>query len=225
MAGVAELTKAAQKLPLKLPSEITTKNGVKYVKILADYEKVVDSVKIQVNRVGCLCVEKKYGSTSYYVSTNQLAVPEAGRVYELSRLLANYNSSNPLTSSASAKSIKFSSATASAKKNTITLKFKKKITKAHIISAKYKEDVLKLDELKSSKLPDNQAYVRVAVYNKNKRYVGVAKIILGKKTATMQIFSTKDKNGKVTYKKQKIKKGQTYTLMESWTLRKKVKAK
>ena len=59
MAGVAELTKAAQKLPLKLPSEITTKNGVKYVKILADYEKVVDSVKIQVNRVGCLCVEKE----------------------------------------------------------------------------------------------------------------------------------------------------------------------
>ena len=31
VAGVAELTKAAQKLPLKLPSEITTKNGVKYV--------------------------------------------------------------------------------------------------------------------------------------------------------------------------------------------------
>ena len=104
----------------------------------------------------------------------------------------------------------------------------KKFTKEQILAAKIYEEVYCADSLKASKLNNKQAYIRVTVRNKNKMYEGVAKITLGKKTATMQIYTSKYVNGKTTYKKQKIKKGQTYTLgyaSNDWTKGKKVKAK
>ena len=223
-----KLTAAAQKLPLEMPSSITTKNGLKYVKALSAYVKVEESVKTKISTDGLLKKEVKIGTYTDYATTNQLVVPEAGRRHTLNRLLSTYETKNSPTSTRSAKVLKLSSASASAKKNTITLNLKKKVSKEQIISAKILEEVIYKDVLKASKLNDKQAYVRVTVYNKNNYYTGVAKITQGKKTATMQIYKTKYENGKDTYKKQKIKKGQTYTLGHKafeWAKGKKVKAK
>lgn len=223
-----KLTAAAKKLPSNMPSSITTKNGLKYMNMLSDYVKVEREVSDRVNSDGLLREEVKVGSYTYFTSTSKLIVPEAGRRNTLYKLLSTYETKNSPTSTRSAKVLKLSSATASAKKNTITLNLKKKVTKEQILAAKIYEEVYCADSLKASKLNNKQAYIRVTVRNKNKMYEGVAKITLGKKTATMQIYTSKYVNGKTTYKKQKIKKGQTYTLgyaSNDWTKGKKVKAK
>lgn len=228
VAEVTELAKAAKKLPSKMPSSITTKNGKKYVDMMSDYVKVEQKVSNQVNSNGMLKEEVTIGTYTYYSSTNKLAVPEAGRREPLYKLLSIYENKNSPTSTRSAKVLKLSSATASVKKNTITLKLKKKVTKEQILAAKIYEEVYCRDALNASKLADNQAYVRVSVINKKQTYEGVAKITLGKKTATMQIYTSKYENGKATYTKAKLKKNQTYTLgygANEWTKGKKVKAK
>ncbi|MBQ5675772.1 MAG: Ig-like domain-containing protein [Lachnospiraceae bacterium] len=223
-----KLATAAQKLPSKMPSSITTKNGLKYVKLLSTYMKVEDEVSQKISIDGLLKEEVKYGPYTYYSATNKLVVPEAGRRYTLNRLLSTYETKNSPTSTRSAKVLKLSSASASAKKNAITLTFKKSVSKEQILAAKIYEEVYCSDILKSSKLNKKQAYVRVSVYNKKAVYEGVAKITQGKKTATMQIYNVTYGTGKAKYTKQKIKKGQTYTLgnkANEWAKGKKVKAK
>lgn len=223
-----KLLTAAQKLPSKMPSSITTKNALKYTKMLSSYVKVEKEVSNKVNSDGLLREEITAGLYTYVTSTSKLIVPEAGRRNTLYRLLSTYETKNSPTSTRSAKVLKLSSATASAKKNTITLKLKKKVTKEQILAAKIYEEVYCSDSLKASKLNNKQAYIRVTVRSKNKMYEGVAKITQGKKTATMKIYTSKYNNGTTTYKKEKIKKGQTYSLgyaANDWTKGKKVKAK
>ena len=208
-----------------MPSKITTKNGIKYLRVLSDHSKAVAAANKKISVSGLLCEEVTYGSSTSYTTTNKLVVPESGRRNLLKSLLEGFYWDNPLTSSSSAKAIRFSSATASAKNNTMKLKFKNKVTKAHILSAKYKEEIMYGDEFNASELPDNQAYLRITVRKNNKSYVGMAKIIQGKKTATAQLFSSSVKDNKTVYKKHKMKKGEKYVLSSGWLMGKKVKVK
>ena len=226
--GAAKLAEAAKKLPSKMPSSITTKTGKKYVKLLSAYDKEGDAADKHINNdkfSGFYCEEIQRGDEVYYYVDNKLIVPEAGRRNPIVYLMGRFLDANPLTATRAAKSIKFSSASASAKKNTMTLKFKNKVTKAHIIAAKYIEEIQCGDEFHASKLPDNQAYLRIEVRKNNKYYVGMAKITQGKKTATVQLFSSTIKDRTNVYKKHKMKKGEKYILSSDWLLGKKVKVK
>ena len=214
---INKLSKAAKKLSANMPSKITAKNGFNCIKLYDDFVKV----------------EKKVEKSIYYGKkggTQYLVVPEAGRGFTLQCMLWQYSCNNSPVSTRSAKLLKTSSISASSKKNAITVKFKKKVTKAQILAKRINGDNIcrnsYSDREPSSqyKLPKNQAYIQSSVYDLTTgiEYKGIAKITQGKKTATMYIY-TRNKS-----KRAKLKKGHTYRLGSiEWDLFKgrKVKAK
>lgn len=229
--AITALKSAAAELPKKLSATVNNKRGFVLLKSQKTYLDAVEKYEEAIDKKGFLIEKVTYASGySYTSTTNKLAVPQAGRYLVLKNILDSYAQKNNPTSTRSSKVLKIASASASAKKNQITLKFNKKVTNEQVLAAKifYENAYNKNESLKE--LPDKQAYIQISGIEDTKThkyYSGVMTIRQGSKEATIQLYESKYVDGKNTYKRIKVKKNTTYKLgyAEDWMKGKKVKAK
>lgn len=217
----------ASELAESIPSKITTKNGFDLLKKVKDYANampVSGGGDGDVSRSGFIYTKAgTSGGTAYYSESQQLAVPQAGRYWTLCGMLDAFASKNGPTSTRSAKVMKIKSVTATA--SAITVKLKKKIDLAQILSAQINE------RYNTSLKNDGQSKAQLGVYLYDpKTYnplFGAA--VIQKGSNTMKITPKKNvyKNGESKLVTTKLKKGKTYRLENwtSWTKGKTVKVK
>lgn len=212
------LKKKAAALAKSIPSKVSTKNGFDLVKKRNAYQAAADEVDSDISFEGFL---KENVTSSYYKeATSKLAVPQAGRYLTICAMLNNYGTQNSPTSTRSARVMKISSASATAK--TITVKLKKNIDTAQILAAQIQEK-----DANAKVTGKTKANIRLYIYNTktNEMVYGLGVIQKGSKTMKITPQKYVYNNG-LSYVNTTLEKG-TYRLgsKTDWTKGKTVTVK
>lgn len=222
-SDVTRLKEKAEEIAKIIPSKITVKNGFELNKQITAYKNYAGELT-DINSAGFLQVKKSYmvgdKEYSYYASTTQLAVPQAGRYRVLESMLSDFGRKNNPTGTKSAKLLKIKSV--SAKTNAVTIKLKKKIDDAQILAARISEYYFNEDVSGNT-----NAYVYVSLYDlkDNKHVPCIGELKKGSKT--LKLLPKKYSDEKQKYLASKLKKGHTYQIerKQYWSKGKTVKVK
>lgn len=220
----------AAKLAKNFPSKISTKNGFSLLKKVKNYEASTtdDGSDGNLSYGGFLFIPTgtEENNAISYTESQQLAVPQAGRYWTLCAMLDSYAAKNDPTSTKSAKVMKIASV--SATPHVITVKLKKKIDLAQILSVQINErhddEFTGLNNTKKSKA---QFQTDVCYVKDGELFIGTSTIQKG--SDTIKIMPTKyiydGKNSQ--FIATKLKKGKAYRLGNKniWTKGKTVKVK
>ncbi len=209
-SAVKGLRTRTTKISKSIPSKIGLSNGYKYLNTVKEYSDYVNNHSMEISAAGITKTATTYPGSNYtyYSSSNQLVVPQAGRYYLLEQKLYGYASKNSPTSTTCSKRLKISSVSASTK--AITVKTKQSVTGNHILAANI------LSRNLNETLSKQSAKIYISVYDvtANKSYTGVATLKKGSKTVSVKIgsyvFNSKTGTSKFTY--QNLKKGHTYRI-------------
>lgn len=220
--NISGLKKKAEAISKQIPSKITTKNGFKLYKVVAEYETYIEGSN-EISARGFLKEPITFATSSftYYKETAKLAVPQAGRYCILRSMLNNYGLQNNPTGTRGAKLLKVKSV--SATKSAITIKLKKKIDTTQILAAR----ILGYNVGNEALTGNTKAYTYVYVYDKKTQqgFRCKAELKKGSKTIKLTPMKYSEKSGK--WVKTKLTKGHTYVLETKyyWTKGKTVKVK
>lgn len=203
---------------MTVPSKVSAKNGFELRKQILACDAVVNEHMNDISYRGFL--KEKSSGSSYYMETEKLAVPQAGRYMTLDALLNNYATQNSPTSTRSAKVMKIASASANSR--AVTVKLKKSIDTVQILAAQLQEKTINAKVTGKS-----QAYIRVYMYNTKtyKTYYGLGLIRKGSRVMKITPQKYVYQNGG-SYVNTKLPKG-TYRLENKsyWTKGKTVTVK
>lgn len=128
----ANVTKAVKTLCSKMGSQITSKNRYAVCQAKGKLDVVLEKAHVSSNGF----LEEKVGSSTYYMTTNKLVVPELLKVEQVRTKLEDYTNKNNPVGTTSSKWFKISSISAKKNSKTFTINLKSKVTDTQIFAIK-----------------------------------------------------------------------------------------